>query len=166
MAVDFADKQHDRFHEGFALRNIKLRMSRKLLYISGLLTCFRCQLDFPDETARIKFFKRDNSIAVASYLIHILSFRPLDICADTLSRFSGKPDAVRGLFDSYNDFLGLLGDKTQRDHLEKIAPGQLETDSIYREARNISHCFRDAVSSIFLTPDNPIGELTIKYGVF
>lgn len=57
MAVDFADKQHDRFHEGFALRNIKLRISQKLLYISGLLACFKCQLDFPDNEERLTFFR-------------------------------------------------------------------------------------------------------------
>jgi predicted nucleotidyltransferase len=166
MAVDFADKQHDRFHEGFALRNIKLRLSRKLLYVSGLLACFRCQLDFPNESERIEFFSRENSVAVVAYLRRHLDKSPLDITAETLSRFAGKPRAVREIFNSYDDFLGVLSDESKREHLEDLTPGQLGDDPLYAEARKISHRFRDAVHSIFLSPDNPIGELTIRYGVF
>ena len=45
MAVDFASKQRDRAGEGWGLRNAKLRMSRKLIFVSGLLVCFGCNLD-------------------------------------------------------------------------------------------------------------------------
>jgi hypothetical protein len=166
MAVDFADKQHDRFHEGFALRNIKLRLSRKLLYVSGLLACFRCQLDFPDDRARIDFFTRDNSVEVASYLLGLLDQTPLDMTAETLSRFASKPESVVQLFNAYEDFLGVLSDQSKRKHFENLTPDQLESDPLYAEAREISHRFRDAVHSIFLNSDNPIGQLTIRYGVF
>jgi predicted nucleotidyltransferase len=166
MAVDFADKQHDRFHEGFALRNIKLRLSRKLLYISGLLACFRAQLEFPNEKERIEFFSRGNSVQVASYLRDLLDKTPLDITAETLMNFAGKPRAIAELFGAYEDFLAILGNKEKRDHLEKLTPEKLESDPVYDEARRVSHRFRDAVEEIFLRSDNPIGELTIRYGVF
>jgi hypothetical protein len=166
MAVDFADKQHDRFHEGFALRNIKLRLSRKLLYISGLLTCFRCQLDFPADQERIAFFSRVNSVEVASYLRNLLDKTPLDMTAETLTLFAGKLRTVGELFGAYEDFLGVLSDKSKRKHLEDLTPDQLETDAVYADAREISHRFGDAVQSIFLNSDNPIGQLTIRYGVF
>jgi predicted nucleotidyltransferase len=166
MAVDFADKQHDRFHEGFALRNIKLRLSRKLLYIAGLLACFRAQLELSDEKERIEFFSRGNSVQVASYFRDLLDKTPLDITAETLTKFAGKPQAVAELFGAYDDFLAILGNKEKREHLEKLTPDKLETDSVYDEARKVSHRFRDAVEEIFLRSDNPIGELTIRYGVF
>src|SRR6266700_860144 len=47
MAVDFASKQRDRAGKGWGLRNAKLRMSRKLIFASGLLVCFSANLD-PD----------------------------------------------------------------------------------------------------------------------
>ena len=44
-AVDFASKQRDRAGEGWGLRNAKLRMSRKLIFASGMLVCFSPKLD-------------------------------------------------------------------------------------------------------------------------
>lgn len=49
MAVDFAYKLRTRSAKGWPIRNTNLRMSRKLIYVSGLLACFRCHLDYSDE---------------------------------------------------------------------------------------------------------------------
>jgi hypothetical protein len=166
MAVDFADKQYDRSYEGFALRNIKLRMSRKLIYISGLLACFRCHLEYPDEKTRLQFFTKDNSLAVAALLRSFLDKTPLDLAAETLFMYARDQERVRQFFEAYDQFLGILNDQSKRETLKNLKPGELETDSIYSEARQVSHKFRQAVTDIFLNEDNEIGQLTIKYGVF
>lgn len=166
MAVDFADKQHDRFHEGFALRNIKLRMSRKLIYISGLLACFRCHLEMEDEGQRLRFFTKENSLEVAALLRGFLDKTPLDLCAESLFRFGGHEKQVMDFFSAYDEFLGILSDDSKRQVLKNLRPEQLESDSGYCEARKISHKFRQAADEIFLSSDNEIGKLTIKYGVF
>jgi predicted nucleotidyltransferase len=166
MAVDFADKQHDRSYEGFALRNIKLRMSRKLIYISGLLACFRCHLDFPDEAVRKDFFSKDNLLQVVQLLRTYLDKAPLDLAAETLFNFVNKRASVKELFDAYDQFLGILSDHAKRERLANLKPHELATDAIYKEAREVSHAFREAVREIFLTADNPVGQLTIDYGVF
>jgi hypothetical protein len=166
MAVDFADKQHDRFHEGFALRNIKLRMSRKLIYIAGLLACFRCHLEYSDKNERLKFFSRENSLEVASLLLTFLNKTPLDLAAETLSKFVERETSVRQFFRAYDRFLGVLNDPSKRKTLTTLKPEQLDTDPVYREAREISHEFQRAIQDIFLNPENEIGKLTIQYGVF
>ncbi len=166
MTVDFADKQRDRFHEGFALRNIKLRLSRKLMYISGILSCFRCQLDMSDENEKIEFFHLDNALAVAEQISGYLDKTPLDLTAETLSEYVLKPKAISEFFSAYNDFIELLSDASKRQQLEELKPNELESDLVYKAAREISHRFADAIEEIFLTADNPVGNLTIKYGVF
>jgi hypothetical protein len=166
MAVDFADKQHDRFYEGFALRNIKLRMSRKLLYISGLLACFRCHLEFPDASQRNKFFNQANSFEVATLLRSFLDRTPLDLVAETLFLCLGSDPRIEKLFSAYEEFLTLMGNTEKRETLEKLMPEELSADPTYREARDISHRFGDPIRAIFLRADNVIGELTIRYGVF
>lgn len=52
MAVDFAQKRRARGAAGWALRNAKLRMSRKVMYAAGLLSCFSCDAAFQSAAAR------------------------------------------------------------------------------------------------------------------
>jgi len=166
MTVDFADKQHDRFHEGFALRSIKLRFSRKLMYISGLLACLRCQLNFPDVEARLEFFSRDNSVAVIDLVRSFLDREPLDTVADALQLYVEKPSAIQAIFEAYDGFLGILSNADKRARLKTLTPKDFESDPVYKEARELSHVFSQAIGEIFLVADNPVGELTIRYGVF
>jgi hypothetical protein len=114
----------------------------------------------------MEFFDRGNSVQVASYLTDLLNKTPLDFTAETLSKFASEPIAVEQLFSAYNEFLCILSDSAKRSHLESLKPEQLEADQLYADARDVSHRFRDAVTSIFLTPTNQIGALTIQYGVF
>jgi hypothetical protein len=103
---------------------------------------------------------------VASYFTDLLEKTPLDFAAETLWQFTDRPEAVKALFSAYNEFLGILSDSSKRERLESLRPEDLENDRVYGEARDVSHRFRSAVRSIFLTPDNQIGKLTIEYGVF
>ncbi len=164
MAVDFAYKQRTRFGEGAAIRNIKLRMSRKLIYVSGLLTCFGCALELDDFGPIARCAEPDNGLE------YIDCFRqrlrpPLEVLTGTLLQFAHLEDTARKLLSSYDGFLGMLSDSS-RDQLEKLEADECESDSVYRRARELSHEFRDGLIELFFDEKSGLGKLTRMYGVF
>lgn len=160
VAVDFAYKRRERAAEGWAIRTVKLRLSRKLTYASGLLACFSCALEPSVQNAE------DRSKAVADHLLNLVVLTPLERIAQMLLR-EQLLDAAAKLFGSYDQFLGLLDDETIRKHLEKLWPGDAEHDPDYQRARSIGHEFQRALDDIFFGDNGTrIPELTRSYGVF
>jgi predicted nucleotidyltransferase len=172
MAVDFAYKQRTRGNEGFALRNIKLRMSRKLIFISGMLACFSCHLDLTPEEKEL-FFGSKAVQPVVDHLQKTLSLPPLQLIAKVLLKHEDLWPPASALFSTYDTFIGMLADEsllssgmTRRKHLDKLPVEELEDDEVFQEARELSHRFRDAVHDIFLRSKTDLSRLTIEYGVF
>jgi hypothetical protein len=166
MAVDFAYKFRARSGEGWAIRNIKLRMSRKLLYVAGLLACFRCHLDFtPDEREDIYRVEEVRPL-VLELINDIFSDRPLDIIARFAIRHEHLYETASRLFHAYDEFLGVLSDENKRNHLERLPEGAGDNDNLYRETRATTHRFRDALLDLFFDQDTELGLLTRLYGVF
>lgn len=165
MAVDFAYKQRTRPDGGFLLRNTKLRMSRKLLFLAGMVTCFACHSAVhPDE--RRLYYKKKPLEATIHLLRTFLSQPPLEMVASALMREKGIDHSIKKFFTAYDGFLGVLADDIKRKHLDELAVEQIEGDAVATEARNLSHEFRDAIAEMFLTRDTELGRLTLEYGVF
>ncbi|MGH9587431.1 MAG: hypothetical protein ACRD3F_10800, partial [Acidobacteriaceae bacterium] len=166
MAVDFAYKLRNRSGEGWAIRNIKLRMSRKLTYVSGLLACFRCELDFSEEEKLGVFGDPNRHEELIRHLEQIFQMTPLEIVAEVLSRYQHlKPTAAK-IFNSYDGFIGILADSEKRQHLEALKEEEAEFDTVYQAARELSHQFRDGIVEFFFDPKSPMEMLTKNYGVF
>jgi predicted nucleotidyltransferase len=174
MAVDFAYKQRSRNNTGFALRNIKLRLSRKLIYLAGLITCFECHLGFSEEK-RQAIYGQGKEIAspVIAKLRSQLALPPLEILASALLKYPDLKSSSRKIFDAYEQFISLLASDeklenglTRRKHLEELKPEDLENDKVFAYGREISHLFQDGIREIFLNPNEELGRLTIEYGVF
>lgn len=173
MTVDFAYKQRNRQNEGFAIRNLKLRMSRKLLFLAGMITCCECHSGFESEEVRKDFYATKHVQGVIQRLTKVLTKPPLEILASALIRDSALDIHSKQLFDSYDEFLGMLADetpscngKTIRKHLDELPVELLGSDPTATKGRDISHRFRDAIAAIFLTDKNDLGKMTIEYGVF
>jgi len=173
MAVDFAYKQRSRPDGGFLLRNVKLRMSRKLLFLAGMLTCFDCHTRFKTPESRAEFYSKKPVEAVIDRLREILANPPLEILALSLLPYDKFDGSIKKLFTAYDDFIGMLADDTllpneitKRKHLDTLPVEQIEGDAVATEARDISHRFRDAIGELFLTKDTELGILTLEYGVF
>lgn len=164
MAVDFAHKQRVRAAKGWALRNAKLRMSRKLLYAAGLLTCFSCDSVF---RGRGRSQPWHDARQVVDHLCGMGQMTPLDIVAGVvLDCFGELSGAAERLFSVYDEFLGVLHDPQRRGHLDALPPSLADTDPEYQAVRAMATRFQDALTEIFFHRDTPLRELTIRYGVF
>jgi predicted nucleotidyltransferase len=163
MAVDFASKQRDRAGKGWGLRNAKLRMSRKLIFASGLLVCFSSNLD-PDLQTQISTDKSDIRLQLVNYIRDHVRMTPLEIVARSVERY-GVPDSVaKELFGAYSEFLKILNDEDSRKALDSLR-SEDSTDPTFRRIREISRSFESALDHIFFE-NQQIAPLTRKYGVF
>ena len=163
MAVDFAHKRRVR-GQGWALRNAKLRLSRKLMYTAGLVTCFSCDSAF---RARTRSQPWHEAQQVEDYLAGLVRTTPLDIMAGVvLSYFGELSGAARVLFGAYDEFLGMLHDERIRKHLKALSDTAADGDVVYKRVRKVGNEFQDALTDIFFVCDTPLRELTIRYGVF
>jgi hypothetical protein len=167
MAVDFAYKQFDRGNKGYALRSIKLGISRKLLFASGLLACFWCDPEVSRNEGQTP-----NKQSLINTLDHFLSCTPLERLALFFAKHieAAESEFLRetasNLFGSYDAFLGLLSDKTKRKYLEDLRPEEEEDSQIFKEARTIRREFRIAIQNMFLGEGSPLHRHSIEKGVF
>jgi predicted nucleotidyltransferase len=164
VAVDFAYKKSQR-PDGWALRAAKLRISRKLTYVAGLLMCFRCEIDMPNGSPSGK--ARDLQ-PITELLWKFSQHQPLEILAETLLRYPVLDGVARQLFETYSHFLVLLNDKEKRDHLKNLSSDEVAPDDpVYDEVRVMGHRFQDSLTRIFLEENGtPLYKLTREYGVF
>jgi hypothetical protein len=119
----------------------------------------------PEEWKRIAG-SPDRQEQVVDYFGRVFQQTPLEIVAGVLLRFPHLDEAAGQILGSYNDFLGILADKQQRDSLEALAESTAEMDEVYQRARKLSHTFRDGLLKLFFDSQSEMDELTKNYGVF
>jgi predicted nucleotidyltransferase len=164
MAVDFAHKRRERSGSGWALRTAKLRLSRKLIYATGLLNCFSCKYELSPERYPDALTATERVVA---HLAELVRKTPLDIVARTVLLFFGElSGSARELFDAYNEFLGFLDDESNREHLEQLRSDRAPGDRVYEDVRQLGERFQHALTTMFFDSATPISDLTKRYGVF
>jgi hypothetical protein len=164
MAVDFASKQRDRAGAGWGLRNAKLRMSRKLIFASGLLVCFSANLD-PALQDKISTDKDDIKLRLVNHIRDQVKLSPLEILANSMDRYKMPNSVAREFFAAYTDFLTMLDQETQRKALDQLRSTESRTDTTFQRIRQISKAFEHALDYIFFE-NAQVAPLTRKYGVF
>ena len=161
MAVDYANKYRSQEGQKWALRNVKLRMSRKLLFVSGFLMCIAWALN------EIEDNESDESFVVpqlVDYLRRWTQRPPLESLATIIERYA--PSLATEIFDNYDSFLALLGDKEKRNLLKNLGPDEAYKDSVFLEARQVATNFDEALTKLLFYSDDKIRQLAQKYGVF
>jgi hypothetical protein len=162
ITVDFAHKRRVR-GSGWALRTAKLRMSRKLIYAAGLLSCFSCETEF---AAQARALGRADTPRVVAHLEALVRKTPLDIVARFVLQYFGElSGCARDLFGAYDEFLCMLND-SRREHLDALSAEAAGEDLVYDEVRAMGQRFQDALTRMFFESDTPLPGLTKRYGVF
>jgi predicted nucleotidyltransferase len=142
IAVDFVYKQRSDAGKKWALRNAKLRMSRKLVFASGLLRCFLCQLDEDARHAREALMSEHNPTKMLAYMETQLDWTPLQILARAVSRPNVPAEVAIKLFNSYNSFLALIDDEESRGHLAGLHPDNIAASPVWKDVRKMSADFQ------------------------
>ncbi|WP_437637393.1 nucleotidyltransferase domain-containing protein [Sorangium sp. So ce854] len=165
VAVDFVYKQRER-SSGWALRNAKLRMSRKLIFVSGLITCFGFEL-FGKDRAAWAGEGGTSTPALVRFLRERIRVTPLESLAEVLLRPSISAETARALFDSYDAFLALLSNEEERGRLKQLPlDDHLGHDPTFKRVRDIGRAFQDGLNRLFFKEDDELSELIQRYGVF
>lgn len=162
FAVDYATKKWQRAGKGWALRNIKLRMSRKVLFVKGMLMCFDCSLNAPD------IREADPETVLNQMVSHCfeLTTRPaIDILCDVLQP-RASAEVADEVLSAYDTFLGILNEEHQRTKLKGLSFEEAAEDELFQQLRATSHRFRDALENLFFDEDPSLAQLTRRYGVF
>jgi Nucleotidyltransferase domain len=164
MCVDYAFKNRERFGSGWALRVIKLRLSRKLIFVAGLLTCLLCDRALLS-AGQLKELEDRGVSGLVDYLLAFLRRPPLDTLADCLVRFA-TPDTARKVLGAYNEFLDRLNDGQVRQTLEGLRPLVDEGNPVLAELKAIGHRFQDGLIDLFFHGHEELAKLTRYYGIF
>ena len=163
MCVDFAYKDWEQAGKKWAIRNIKLRTSRKLLFMAGLLTVFSC---FKNESLRRDGTSPDDYLLrLQKHLLHFVRSKPLNIFTWTL-REIGMDGQCKAFLIAYEEYLHRLNDKGTREHLDKLSEKDVYSDTAFLECREVSHRLQGILKSVCFEQDSPLREFTCEYGVF
>lgn len=130
VAVDYEYKTVELENpKPWAIRNIKLVFSRKLLYASGLFSI-----------AMTADRSRDDKLTILEGLFDVpVVERMISIC--------GQPN-MKPVLNSYNSFLGHLEDPDRRGHLMKLDNSNRQ-DAVFRKIKNEGHQFTRELLKLF-----------------
>lgn len=163
MCVDFAYKDWEQAGQKWALRNIKLRMSRKMLFLSGLLTVFSCYRNV--DILRPDSADQNNLFDVQRHLTAFARSTPLNIVVWMLHTIGLAADCVE-LLDAYEQFLDQMNDDELRDRLKNLTADDAFADEIYLRCRATSDLLQCVVRRLCFERDSELREFIREYGVF
>jgi predicted nucleotidyltransferase len=164
MTSDFASKMWERQGEGWGIRNVKLRFSRKVLFIGGLLVAFAGELFAPPELDLVEN-EEVYSLMLAELILTQTDVPPLELLARVVLE-SGDDDVADAIFSSYDQFLGVLADAEARQSLEAVRLEDALDDATYAGLRVVSQRFRDGVTRLFFDVHPKLPKLIRDFGVF
>lgn len=163
MAADFASKMWERGREGWAIRNVKLRFSRKLIYVWGLLASFSWDLFPPQDAGIVEASQMPERLA--EHVLEQTRLTPIDLLSRMLAERTDL-SLVPDLIETYDTFLAALADPDKRKHLGELEFDSAADDPLYRELRSASSRFSKGLVRLFFDSDRQLTELTKTFAMF
>jgi Putative nucleotidyltransferase DUF294 len=149
IGVDFVAKDRARGGEGWGLRNIKLRTSRKLLFAGGLLPVLRCHEYKTEE--------------MLGFLLAQFATPPIDRVADTFLHYRQLEHGVAAL-KAYDQFLAGLEDAEVRADLKAIGdPAAAESSRHFATMSDIGMRLDYGLLGLLFSP--ALASWTKRYGI-
>jgi predicted nucleotidyltransferase len=170
MCVDYGAKKWEQRDKYWALRNAKLRVSRKLIFAKGLLFCFDCELFAKGEPWQslmpVEGADRDLlDFRLQAGAERLAELTPLDALSRVLLAFDQRGLADH-IFGRYNSFLEFIDDSENRNRLKTMTFDVAATDAVFARVRQIGHEFGEGLEELFFRGPKHLVDLTQKYGVF
>ncbi len=168
ICVDYAAKHREQDGKKWAMRNAKLRLSRKLLFASGLAFCLNCELCPPADALRGRgarspqpFIESAMSFARTPALEYLAVFVDKHVKEQTK-----RKQLARLIFGSYNQWLMLIMDNRVRKHLEGLSHQDAKQDITFNKVRRIGKDFAQGLQLLFFNrnqDEDPIANLCLDY---
>ncbi len=165
IASDYASKMWERGLVGWATRNIKLRYSRKLIFVWGLLASFSG--DLWEGALLDRATTEDESLTLLSEVIRRQTeVSPLDLLAKALLDPGVSPKTALETLTAYDQFLAAINDPDTRKHLDGLEFERAADDEVYTQLRRQSFHFRQGVNALFFDEHPKLPAHIRDYGVF
>lgn len=148
IAVDFAGKQRGG-DDRWALRNAKLRTSRKVLFAGGLVPLLRCHGLPP--------------AAVRPFLVDQLAQPATDRLADAFLA-TGLVDAGVRCLAAYDRWLGLLGDAGVREELAALDRRSARESPTFVAVRRLASELQNGLLALLF--ETPLAPAVREYAIF
>ncbi len=151
ICVDFEGKHKDSAGADpkWVTRNAKLRVSRKMLFASGLLPILLCE--------------QQNSDQMRQYLPRWLSAPALDRVAASFMLLDAPSEGVRAL-EAYDRWLAIMRTAERRAELRTLTEQTRYDSPLYLEIQAIGKQLEGALLALLLEPG--LGQIARKYLVF
>lgn len=149
VTVDFAAKEQAG-PEKWAVRNAKLRTSRKILFAGGLLPIFGCVA-----------LERG---AMFDFLSAQLDMPPTDRIAQAFLEHDATDPGARAL-GGYDEFIGLLDDEDFRRKLGEVTRATAHESEVFAEVRRLGGQLEAGFLALLFETE-PLSKVVRDYGIF
>lgn len=158
MCVDFAWKQREQEGKKWAIRNIKLRLSRKLIFLAGILMLYKCYI--------LGHYNHveERKQAMIDIMKKYIRLTPLDILAEILPEIN--KDLTIKIYDKYDEFLKIMNNSSERKTLEDLNQRDSYDNKIFLKGRGIGNDFDRLLSELFFGRKTLLTKFTKDYLIF